>query len=581
MRGVRVVVSLDFGTHSSGHGWCDINERNNDPARRYIELRDQWEGQPTPYPKVLTALLLDRDGVVVDWGYQAQRRWREQQVGGVDRGWRLPRWFKLGLLRHSDPLGALARPAAALDRNTATEELIAAYLEKLFGSVLTNLALHGYHRDEIRVCLTVPAQWSDRQKQVMRKAAVAAGIPHWNDRLILALEPEAAAHHARVSGVKRYVETGEPAPSLTEPGQRFMVVDCGGGTVDLTAYRNSDDHAMEEITRASGEALGAQCLTAAFIEQVLIKRLGGVEEYNRLQRVCPLEMDELIARWEQEKQHVNANPAAPVVLPLTAPLPHRFSRAARRSLKEQQDGDSNRVIITPNELRDIFEQVVPRISDLIGRQLTEMHELDGPAEEKELILLAGGFAASPYLQKRLHEELGDRADLLVLPDPASAVLRGAIHFAYSPETRARRSRFTYGIESAMTFEEGVDPEALKTYNAWGEPRCVDRFAIYVTSGQSVPSGQEITHTYHPLYGDQTDIDIDIYTCDRAVPRYVSDQGCRRIGHVRIDLSEVMHLDILQRGIRVTMRFGETEIRAKVTVEKTGKELNHTVEFDEE
>jgi molecular chaperone DnaK (HSP70) len=49
-------------------------------------------------------------------------------------------------------------------------------------------------------CLTVPAMWSEASKQIMRSAALRAGLitSFSSPRLILILEPEAAALHALV-----------------------------------------------------------------------------------------------------------------------------------------------------------------------------------------------------------------------------------------------------------------------------------------------------------------------------------------------------------------------------------------------
>jgi hypothetical protein len=529
---INVAVTIDLGTYSSGFGWVPINDLNHDPAHRRIHLCWQWPGQPFPYPKTLTALLLGSDGSVVAWGHEAHRKWREQQAEGRDLGLRPARWFKMNLLRRNDPAGAFTRLAVLLETRHAPQELITAYLKLMYQCALDALRMRGFQENEIRWCVTVPAQWSDRQKQIMRKAAAAAGMPAHDDRLILALEPEAAAHHARVSGVKLLNDESATAPSLTQPGIRFMVVDCGGGTVDLTAYRNDDNKQMVEIAKASGDALGSQCLNAAFVECVLVKRLGGVEEFQRLQRACPLEMEELIERWEQLKLHVRADETKP--LELLLPFERRLSKAARQCLKDQQGGISSRIIVTAEEVRDIFEQVVEPILDLVDRQLAEMRDQDGPATGTEHVLLAGGFAASPYLQQRLSAHLEARAELLVLPDPAVAVLSGGCHFAYAPETRARRSRFTYGIAAALPFEEGVDPTDSKVLNAWGEPRCTRRFSVFVTSGQSIASGEEKSCTYYPLRGDQTSVTIAFYSCDGQAPRYID--GSTHCGRIRDRLS---------------------------------------------
>lgn len=78
----------------------------------------------------------------------------------------------------------------------------------------------------LRQCLTVPAIWSDESKAYMREAMVQAGIIQHDDpinRLELISEPEAAA---------AYCENKYHSWNLTD-GDIFMIVDAGGGTVDL------------------------------------------------------------------------------------------------------------------------------------------------------------------------------------------------------------------------------------------------------------------------------------------------------------------------------------------------------------
>lgn len=74
--------------------------------------------------------------------------------------------------------------------------------------------------------LTVPAIWDDSAKLLMRQAAVAAGLEMEDGQLMLALEPEAASLWCLASG----------GVSL-EKDDVYMVVDCGGGTVDITVHQ--------------------------------------------------------------------------------------------------------------------------------------------------------------------------------------------------------------------------------------------------------------------------------------------------------------------------------------------------------
>ena len=71
--------------------------------------------------------------------------------------------------------------------------------------------------------------WSDHAKAAMREAAIRAGLVQRGDhpeRLMLISEPEAAA---------LYCEKKSEQFNLVH-GQRFMICDAGGGTVDLIVF---------------------------------------------------------------------------------------------------------------------------------------------------------------------------------------------------------------------------------------------------------------------------------------------------------------------------------------------------------
>jgi molecular chaperone DnaK (HSP70) len=106
---------------------------------------------------------------------------------------------------------------------------IADYLQRFHQYVMEELRkgfANNYDPERFRYCLTVPAIWSDMAKASMREAAIRSGIISRDDpveRLILISEPEAAA---------LYCEKRSESWNL-QHGDKFMIVDAGGGTVDL------------------------------------------------------------------------------------------------------------------------------------------------------------------------------------------------------------------------------------------------------------------------------------------------------------------------------------------------------------
>lgn len=115
--------------------------------------------------------------------------------------------------------------AETLDPITPISDYLKLFHEYVMDELRKGFA-NNYGPERFRYCLTVPAIWSDRAKTTMREAAIRSGIITRDDpveRLILISEPEAAA---------LYCEKRSDSWNL-QHGDKFMIVDAGGGTVDL------------------------------------------------------------------------------------------------------------------------------------------------------------------------------------------------------------------------------------------------------------------------------------------------------------------------------------------------------------
>jgi molecular chaperone DnaK (HSP70) len=178
--------------------------------------------------------------------------------------------------------------------------------------------------EEVKWCLTVPAIWTDYQKQLMREAAIAAGMPDDDKRLQLVIEHEAAAYHARVSGVRTAHASGRRARLMTR-GSRFLVADCGGGTVDITAYRTDSRNRLEEIGRECGGKFGSEYVNQAFLSGVLAKRFGSCEVIERLLSAAPASLLDVIDSWEKLKLTITTQDEEGLFIPLPAALDRLLS----------------------------------------------------------------------------------------------------------------------------------------------------------------------------------------------------------------------------------------------------------------
>ncbi|MFI8515340.1 Hsp70 family protein [Streptomyces sp. NPDC085460] len=604
----RIVVGVDFGTYGSGAATLNKSKANDEDPDRKPTVLNSWPGQPVASPKNLTALLIGSDRQVLSWGYEARRRAQTQVP--VPDGPRYFSAFKMGLMARpssdqpessaptpaddedaegsTPPPGEGAEVAVAchqppvhlhhLPEREQAEALIEAYLRRLVEAVIEEVQNAGYSASVIRWCLTVPAIWTDEQKQTMRELAIKAGMPAEEGRLILALEPEAAAHYARTCGVNVAGRDGAPDTDLTTPGCRFVVADCGGGTADLTAYEIEADGRMAEAALPTGGPHGSDAINRAFRDRLLVDRYGKTEIIEELAEHLPEALLDIMETWERAKLDFRPGDSDPIYIPIPAAIDRRLGAPARKRLSRKQDGVSNAIVVTAAETVELFDTVVPDILDLIDGQLKQLENVGAPDAPQPVVLLVGGFSASRYLQHAVREHVGARAQVLVPPDPGAAVLFGAAQFAYEPRTRARRSRLTYGVHVNRRFREGIDPESTRFITSDGVTRCNARFARMVTRGDLIDTETEVSDVFRPTEPTTQELTLDLYSSRDANPTYVTDEGCQKIGSIDIDLAKVMAFAHKDRDVTLYLRFGETQLRARAVVNKSGEEAATTVRF---
>jgi molecular chaperone DnaK (HSP70) len=145
-----------------------------------------------------------------------------------------------------------------------------AKLEEQIGKVMT--------LKKIRWVLTVPALWGEEHKLFMKKAAVEAGIIEHSSstNLLLCLEPEGASIQCRE-------DAEDDLRKEMNKGDIVMVLDCGGGTVDITVHKLTCDvqekFCCEEILPTSGGCEWGSKYVDKYFEEFL-KEFFKEEIYN-------------------------------------------------------------------------------------------------------------------------------------------------------------------------------------------------------------------------------------------------------------------------------------------------------------
>lgn len=122
-------------------------------------------------------------------------------------------------------------------------------------------------KNQTEFILSHPNGWEGAQQAKMRQAAILAGLvpdsPLGMARIRLVTEGEASLHFCISKGVAsdavkvRFIIFSEPVTQLErglQDGNGIIIVDAGGGTVDLSAYRMvKSPSSFEEIAREECE----------------------------------------------------------------------------------------------------------------------------------------------------------------------------------------------------------------------------------------------------------------------------------------------------------------------------------------
>ncbi|PKY39922.1 actin-like ATPase domain-containing protein [Rhizophagus irregularis] len=562
---IRMVVGLDFGTTFSGFAYCHISESKD------ILTNESWPGKAGTL-KTNTVLQYDSGfNNVVEWGSLAlTNRKNKDEKRPVEL-------FKLylgNLPKHRRP---------KLPPRFDFKKAITDYLYEIGKLIKKTVEWPGINFTEnVLLVLTVPAEYSEREKKVIRKCAYNAKLIKEKDsqKLQFTTEPEAAAIYCILQ-----------QQSILVKEMTFMIVDCGGGTVDLTTHRLIENKQLTgdgtvdltiqklienkqltEVTERIGDFCGSTFIDNKFIE-FLREKLGtdAMDEliennYGQYQLLVQEFCQSIKKRFAGNKEffyELDIDENAPSLL--------QYVSKEKREIMKKNDW---LISIKHDDLIKMFDPIVDRIIRLMHIQLSNSQETCSA------IFLVGGFSKSKYLQKRIKNEFQDIVKTILVPNqPEAAIARGAAIYGlslknspraeemilYASVVRSRVLKYTYGIKVLGKWKASVHPPHRKIFD--------DRiylFDTFVKRGTRVkvdkPSHPKLG--YKPLNPSQTGLKFELFKTLKYSATYHDEPGMELVGTLRIDLPDT-HL-ACERPVTFGFYFGEMEITAFAKNERNGQ-----------
>lgn len=422
-------------------------------------------------------------------------------------------------------------------------------LQKTLGEV--------FNREErnIRYFLTVPAIWNDAGKAATRAAAIQAGfLRDENDnRLTLITEPEAAAMFCSKTGLLNL-----------KIRDAVLIVDCGGGTVDLIAYEVEEEtpFTVAECTAGSGDSCGSTALNRNFsnILRAKIRKMklpDGSKTAGKVYAKCIMDFENRI-----KADFRNNGQKWAVDVGIEAEFP-------------EAGIEEGYMTFTNEEILQCFEPVVNRILELVRSQIIAIQAqnrlLQVCASGCSLcylffsrhtqrsvtscavprfvtnwyiknVLVVGGFGASEYLfqQIKLHVPPQFQSKVVRPMDSVAAIVKGAVTAGITERViTSRVARRHYLMATLQPFKEGHHPEQYRVPSLDGKDRCKYTRQIFVQKGQRVKIGEPVKVSFFRQVAPGATLMYEdiLYACDEDVcPEYTKDPRIKEVVTLTSDLS---------------------------------------------
>ncbi|KAI0708747.1 hypothetical protein C8T65DRAFT_740129 [Cerioporus squamosus] len=547
----KLVLSLDIGTTFSGMSYAILDPGQVpkiEPVKRYPETLSHSVG--------------------------AEAAWGDVEMESDYHQLTLSRWFKLHLRPDTlDTAEVNKEKIPPLPAGKTVVQVLADFMRYMVDCARTYISeseasgesLWNSVKDTVDFVLCHPNGWEGLQQSKMRQAAILAGLvpetPEGHDRVHFVSEGEAGLHFC--------VQNCLTSESIT-PGERIMVVDAGGGTVDISSYvfKSSAPLSVEETASPDCVMLGSVTVNMR-AEDFFKERLEG-SKYGK-----DIHLKRMMKEFEKS-------------------IKPRFTNEPKRAyyfptgLMDNNAGlgiKNGSLSVTHDTMMSLFRPSLDGIVAAIKKQFQDTRGTPYTA-----VFLIGGFSANKWLFTNLKitlEQLGLR---LYRPDThaSKAVAEGAIWHYLERFVAYRIAKATYGTNVSIDFDPSDPEHRAQEGNMHLGPVGLmldNGFSAILKKGTRIRDNEEFRQTYclvrSPLREmNQTSSDIIAYTGAKSEPpsfMETSSGDFKRLCVVRADISKVADVFVLgmfgplpAKRISVVLRCG-VELQAQISWLEDGEE----------
>ncbi|KAF8962457.1 hypothetical protein BDZ97DRAFT_1733008 [Flammula alnicola] len=570
----KLVLAFDVGTTYSGISYS-VLDPGQVPVIKGVTRFPAHE-HISGASKIPTIIYYDPAGKVRAMGAEAMR---DGIVEAAEDGkWIKAEWFKLHLRSKVGEGKTITNHIPPLPLNKTVIQVFADFLRYLLQCASTYIQdthangpdLWNSFKDDIEFVLSHPNGWEGKEQSQMRDAALLAGLvpdtPRGRARISFVTEGEASLHFAVQNGV---------LSAAMKKGEGVVIVDAGGGTIDVSTYRTQDAaNTYEEIA-------APQC---HFYGSVFVNVLAEVFLLEYLAKSPFIDdLDHILHCFDKTTKPRFRDAGEPQYI--------RFGST--------RDNDAN-INIRFGQLKlegsDVAQFFQPSIDCIVkavlNQKKTSLHLLSH-------VVLLGGFSASDWLFDSVQRSLSKSGLNVLRPENHvnKAVSDGAISFHRDHFVRTRVSKVTYGVVCVAYYQEHNAEHTKRLATAISLPSGLSAipgaFAVLVPKNTQISETKEFRRRLNQIFTDKdnpksTTVSIWCYRGDNLNPRW-KDEDAENYTNLATVVVDFTHLPLeplvnktgkayYRVDYEVVLLFGLTEMQAQLAWQERRGEKRSTAQI---
>ena len=579
----KVIVAIDFGTSGTTYAFAFMD------AKEDIILA-KWN---IPDIKNSTEIILNNNNEIKKFGNECKKYFLEQSSLKEELYHFTD--IKMKLYDNVTEIKA-SNNNIKLDIELVIEKILVYIKEKAIKEIQARRP--NIEPSEILWKLTVPAIWRNKSKEIMINASKKAGIIDETigdeELLFLALEPEAAACD--------FVNENISDQNAISPGNKYIVCDIGGGTVDISTHKrvnNSGQIYIEEIYPPIGGNHGSTYINKSFLEKV-IKGIFGQEALDELtekindpkkyeiiyEDYCELLED--IEEFKKNRTIGCENEAKRINCSLFKDLIKNENSISTLIKNYNNNCPLGWEIKRNQEFRIYFPyQIMIDLTKeiIVNNVVKHLKKILKNVPNIKSIIYAGSVSSNECIISMIKNELNEINSNLnhyLSAYPSTAVVKGALIFGFYPYLIKKRiSKYTIGISVKEKWNEKKhgNRQDLKYYDKIEKSfYCNGIFSPIIYKDKKIDINEKIEQHY--IITSDTSI-VKFYKTNYSNVKFIdekilSKKKCVLLGKTIFDVGE--NYDENNKDVVVELQLGGTYVFGKIIYGIINK-IEKPVEFD--